>query len=238
MIPAKMIRTASDLVENGIQIQADFFWALSNRFMSLPEIGCAYSHNIARREISQTKFGGVIFEDDARIINQDLLFETVRTFLTKHQNQSAMLSLTYSVHREPQTEDSSVRGYFKLFGDAPLAVAYALTPRAAKRLLDANDPVRFVSDWPEVHVKKYCPFNPLVSHGDSETLSVIDPLGLLARNKRQGNLSIRKLMLLDFLFRARGHISFSDYFKYAFLKSAKFRLDAVRMKFVKRFFSQ
>ena len=234
IIPAKMIRSALDLTESGIQIHEGFLWALTNRFMSFPEIGCAYSHNTARGEVSRTKMGGVIFEDDARIIDKDIFIETVTTFLTKHQNQSAMLSLTYSVHQESQAEHSSVRGIFKLLGDPPLAVAYALTPLAAKRLLDANEPVRFVSDWSEAHIKKYCLFYPLVSHGDSETISIIDPSGSLARNDRHSTLSINKLMLLDFFFRARRNISFSDYFKYVFLKPIRFRLDTFRMRLARR----
>lgn len=234
VIQAKMIRNASDLKDSGIQVESEFFWALTNRSMSFPEIGCAFSHNVARHAIAQSQYGGIVFEDDARIINLDLLIEVVSKFLLKHKNESALLSLTHSVF--PASGSiilSSVRDY-RLLGDSPLAVAYALTPIAAEGLLTANEPLRYVSDWPEAQVKKFCLTYPLVLHGDTETQSVIDPFGTLARTDGGSNFSLTKIFLLHFFFRARRKVGFMTYLKYVFLKPVKFYLDILRMKFVKR----
>jgi hypothetical protein len=233
-IPARMISNSVDLMKSGIRVEKDFFWALSNRFMSFPEIGCSYSHNLARQAIAQSSFGGIVFEDDARIINLDLLVQGVSKFLLKNKNESAMLSLTHAVHHDQTTNNQLAGDEYRLFGDAPLAVAYALTPLAAQMLLSANDPIKYVSDWPEAHVRKFCLTYPLVSHGDSETQSVIDPLGTLARTPNNRNLGIAKLLFLDYIFRARGKVGLSIYFNYVFLKPLKFHLDILRMKFVKK----
>lgn len=232
-VPAKMIRNVTDLNDSGIRVEAEFFRALSNRFMSFPEIGCAYSHNLARLAIAQSKFGGIVFEDDARIINLDLLLDEVSAFLLKNINKSSLLSLTHAVHPAQIPNIQSTVGEYRLYGDTPLAVAYALTPLAAQRLLEANDPVKYVSDWPEAKVKKFCLTYPLVLHGDSETQSVIDPLGTLARVDGKRNLGITKLLFLDYAFRARRKIDFTIYFKYVFLKPIKFHLDKFRIKFAK-----
>ena len=70
-IEASMISTQLELEKSAIKFEMEYFWALTNRYLSLPEIGCANSHNMARLRCSLLDIGGVILEDDARILDLD-----------------------------------------------------------------------------------------------------------------------------------------------------------------------
>jgi GR25 family glycosyltransferase involved in LPS biosynthesis len=230
-----MISTDKDLEKSAIRIDQEYFWALTKRNLTLPEIGCAYSHNVARRECAQLEFGGVILEDDARIVDVNRFASSAFLFLEKYKDTSSILSLTYGPGIKSSKESSSSFQIIELFGDAPLAVAYVVTPLAAKRLFQANNPVKYVSDWPKIKVKNYCLLHPLVSHGDINTQSTIDPTGALFRTKRNLRFTILKLTLLDFFMRSKGHLEFKDYLLHNFMKPIQFRLDSIQFFFIRNF---
>ena len=230
-----MISTSKELEKSAIRVDREYFWALTNRNLTLPEIGCAYSHNMARRECAQLEFGGVILEDDARIVDVNCFVSSAFLFLEKFKDTSSILSLTYGPGLKSSKEPSTSFQLIELFGDAPLAVAYAVTPLAARRLFQANNPVRYVSDWPKIEVNNYCLLNPLVSHGDVNTQSTIDPTGTLSRTKRNLRFTILKLTLLDFFMRSRSHLKFKEYVLHNFIKPIKFRLDSIRFFFIRNF---
>ena len=65
------------------------------------------------------------------------------------------------------------KGYQRLMGAPFLAVSYVATPSAARALLNANNPVKTVSDWPRTNIKYFSLYMPLVLHS-SDGLSTID----------------------------------------------------------------
>jgi len=235
IIQARMISTSSELEKSAIRVDREYFWALTNRNLTLPEIGCAFSHNMARRECAQLEFGGVILEDDARIVDVSRFVSSSILFLEKFQGTSSILSLTYGPVLNSSRASSTRFQLIELLGDAPLAVAYAVTPLAAKRLFQANNPVKYVSDWPKIEASNYCLLHPVVSHGDVNTQSTIDPTGTLSRTKRNIRFTILKLTLLDFFMRSRSHLKFKEYVSHNFIMPMQFRLDSVRFFFIRNF---
>ncbi len=234
-IEASMISTQLELEKSAIKFEMEYFWALTNRYLSLPEIGCANSHNMARLRCSLLDIGGVILEDDARILDLDNFVKSSLFFLEKFNGTSSILSLTHSPGIKRVKKSRDISRLVGLFGDAPLAVAYAITPLAACRLLHANDPVKFVSDWPEIEVKNYCLLEPPVSHGDSSTQSTIDPSGVLGRSGRSLQNTFRKITLLDYFFRAKSYVKFSSYFSFNVLKPVRIHVDSLRFFIIRNF---
>jgi hypothetical protein len=144
------------------------------RSLSQSERACAVSHQCARAIISQSDFGGIIFEDDARIIDLDRLYYFSLHFLQKKSKQPRILSLVSYITRDPKSPPGSLQKfYYPLFSDAPLAVATAMTPKAAVELVSGSKKGSMVADWPHSRCKFYVLREGVVNHGDSETSSII-----------------------------------------------------------------
>lgn len=144
------------------------------RSLSQGERACAVSHQRARAIISHSDFGGIILEDDARIIDLDRLYYHSSQFLQKKSNQPRILSLVSYYSNEPKIQIGKLRQlYFPLFSDAPLAVAAAMTPTAASQLVSSSKKSSMVADWPHSRCRFYILRKGVINHGDSETSSVI-----------------------------------------------------------------
>lgn len=144
------------------------------RSLSQSERACAVSHQRARAIISQSDFGGIILEDDARISDLDRLYYYSSQFLQKKLNKPRILSLVSYFMNEPDSSLGKLREfYYPLFSDAPLAVATAMTPKAAAALVSNSKKSSMVADWPHSRCKFYVLRKGVVNHGDSETSSVI-----------------------------------------------------------------
>ncbi len=140
------------------------------------EIGCSISHNRARHVLALSDFGGVILEDDARVPNLKSLEEHVESFLTENKKQSAILSLLpWNVESKCLNSSLELSTPFRLLGQTPLTVGYAISQPAAKKLHEANSDLRYVADWPRSSVVFYSTLTGSVEHGDEFTVSVIDP---------------------------------------------------------------
>jgi GR25 family glycosyltransferase involved in LPS biosynthesis len=63
------------------------------RILTQNERACAISHTRARAVIKNSNFGGVIMEDDARILDIELFQKTVCEFLESNALQKKILSL-------------------------------------------------------------------------------------------------------------------------------------------------
>jgi hypothetical protein len=140
------------------------------------EIGCAHSHNLARRMAEEYPDGAIILEDDARISNPDGLAEHINKFKSEVRDGFAVLSLIdfLTVGNTSKTNGGQSTLFLKLWGKPPLAVAYFLTSAAAQSLRSANTPIRFVADWPEVKINYYVSNFSYVTHGDELSSSLID----------------------------------------------------------------
>jgi GR25 family glycosyltransferase involved in LPS biosynthesis len=148
------------------------------RRLTQNERACALSHTSAREIISKSEFGGVILEDDARIINLENFYSLSVRFLLRNQKKRKILSLVNYFSNKPENK-SQIRpkSYFRLLSHAPLAVAAAITPKAAKQLLKNSKKNSAVADWPGFRCVFYILNTGVVNHGDAESESIIGNVG-------------------------------------------------------------
>jgi hypothetical protein len=231
VIPSIMVSHDDEVARKGIFVDREHFWSLTNRHFAPQEIGCAASHNLARGFASKVKHGAIILEDDARILDLEKLIRCVNRFLIDYADTSSVLSLTYNINSRGSRSGSEDNQFFRLFSPAPLAVAYAVTTRAADQLKRVNVPIVSVSDWPDAKVKFYCLDSPLVGHGDEASSSTIDPNNELRRTKRDLSFTVKKWLFVDYLFRARGKVGFREYSKFNFVNPILYYYDRTRVRF-------
>jgi GR25 family glycosyltransferase involved in LPS biosynthesis len=199
------------------------------------EVCCSISHNNARMLISKYPTGGVILEDDARIISDERFYETVSNFLA-HAEGPRLLNL--STHKSlehksmkflSRTLDS---GFFSISGPARLAVGYALTAKAARALVEENTPVKYLADWPLAEIKFFASDFPSIAHGDKLTLSTIDPSG----KNRKDFSKAKKIEILFSVYFFRNRHMFESYKKFIIqMLVPRYKNKTTRLKiFIKR----
>lgn len=241
LLPATMIQNLSDVRVMNIEVRQDRFNLLENRDMRPQEIGCAHSHNLARDVISNSLYGGVILEDDARISDLKNFIDTVTDFLMVERGNPSVLNLTglnFHKHRFNGSSATQLPLYLKIFGQPSLAVGYALTAKAARVLREANTPIAYVSDWPTSICRFYVPPSALVLHGDEDTFSII------ARpddSFRDGISKRHKLRLISprlFLIFVNRKYGARRYFKEVFYNRIAWRVDnmtlVLRLRIINR----
>ena len=201
ILEATMIRNLQDLDNLGVEYSDLEAQKLLRRSLTFPEIGCASSHNQARKLLSQSPYGGVILEDDARICDVLKFVQVSKHFLLNLHEGSAVLNLSNTSplqHRCDQSGDG--RLYFrKVISPSPLAVGYVCTSQAAMQLFRNNNPIQYVSDWPNKGVSFFVANHEFVHHGDGRTVSTIDPSQSSARNRKSIFRSISILFGFDFV---------------------------------------
>ncbi len=210
IIDAVMIADDKKLQESGVSFDQSMANFMIGRSLMPAEIGCAESHNIARRLVSDSEVGGVVLEDDARILDPEEFQRCVNDFLLANLGKSALLSLCgwkpeslSTFNSDHAKTDTRIT---RLFGKPKLAVAYALTPLAAKRLFESNKIIVQVADWPAIKCKSYVTNTNLVFHGDSQTESTIDSNSSNLRSRPSLNKRLKVFFLLDyFKFKDKNH---------------------------------
>jgi GR25 family glycosyltransferase involved in LPS biosynthesis len=230
LMEATMLQSESDLVGKKISVDQNFFQTIEGRDLTFPEVGCAHSHNLARQLVMNTTFGGVILEDDARISDVETFFKSTFDFLQSNSDRDLIIVLTgmlKSHNKHKVLKSGDCPRLVRLLGSAPLAVAYALTPRAAGKLFNANSPIKYVADWPVVS-STFCFTNPpTVNHGDGLTISSIAPTG---NTFRLGPSLGKKLSLFTFysFFRNRRFsASLSEYVNWVFKRRVYWYVDTI-----------
>ena len=211
------------------EVNHGYLRAIYGRTISDGEIGCAISHLEAQKMLSRTASGGVIMEDDARIENLNNLEELVSKFLVNSTGTSSLLSLLPWKHLnkfrlEVPTDERII---YKLWGQTPLTVGYALTNFAAKELSESNQEIKYLPDWPMNRVKFYTTIIGLICHGDGSTKSVI------------GTNSIRQISLKNklTLFSGLSYIKNRDFFQNMAYYIKVVHLPAIYWKFDNLYFS-
>lgn len=179
-IPAKIVTCDRDISDFGIKVNREVFMLIEGRNLSYGEIGCAQSHNDARSLLAKSKKGGVILEDDARIIELDSFIKISNNFLNQHRYSKRILSLTgvsqiYKMN-EKKFKSPAIE-WVRYYGNTPLAVANVITSMAARNLCHYNQPIKYVADWPYSKSKFYLVKKPIVCHGDETTESIINVSG-------------------------------------------------------------
>lgn len=150
ILEATMIRNLQDLDNLGVEYSDLEARKLLRRSLTFPEVGCASSHNQARKLLSQSPNGGVVLEDDARICDVLKFVQISKHFLLNLHEGSAVLNLSNTSPLQQRCNQSGDgRLYFrKLISPSPLAVGYVCTSQAAVQLFRNNSPIQYVSDWP------------------------------------------------------------------------------------------
>lgn len=153
-------------------IQREF--SFYGRALTQNERACAISHTRAREILAKSDFGGVILEDDARILNPEAFVTEARDFLRTHRGKQHVLTLlTYLKTPHVEKRRNTGRNTFRLFAEAPLAVGAALTSKAAKCLISAATDQSMTADWPTSRCVFFGLKAGVIKHGDSETVSMI-----------------------------------------------------------------
>ena len=232
-IEASMTPSYSEVSNRSIAYSTEIFEYFQGRKLTPAEIGCADSHNRARDLIKSHTGGGLILEDDARIINIDSFFIMVTEFLSSQNSKSSILNLTGFRNiglKASKNRSTSNNRYIKLWGNPDLAVSYALTQMAAAQLLNSNTPIMGVSDWPHSKCYYFVPLIPLVRHGDKNTQSIIDS----TKNNFRISKSLTK-KLIDFLFikffiNKPKSIKFFGFIRYIYIEKINWHVDYFRIK--------
>ena len=233
-IEASMTPSYSEVSNRRITYSTEIFEYFQGRKLTPAEIGCADSHNRARDLIKSHVDGGVIMEDDARIINIDSFYMMATDFLSSQNLNLSILNLTgfRGIGLETLRNKSMEKNRcVKLWGRPDLAVSYALTNKAAAELLKSNQPIIDVSDWPDVKCNYFVPLRPPVKHGDTTTSSIIDSTKL---SFRVNESLYRKLWQLTFIVyfnkRPKG-VNLLDLIRVIYGKRIKWRYDYFKVKF-------
>ncbi len=230
-LEACMLSSINEARINDIKFDSANFSFFQARTMSPQEIGCAVSHNWARKLISDSEFGGVILEDDARIVNVSRFYFEAHSFLESELGRASVLSLNQ--FRSSADYGFQRIGYQKLFGKPELAVAYALTPLAASMLEESNNPVVTVSDWPQSGVQYFSMFDETVLHGDDETISTIDVSGTLKRNGLNMWKTLFRVSFIGYFFKKPQSVSFKLYLNEIYISRITWRLDVLNRRLLR-----
>ena len=233
-LDASMTPTYVDVTSKGIAYSTEMFEYFHGRKLAPAEIGCADSHNKARKLIQNREDGGIILEDDARITNVDALFAMAINFLSSEKLNYSILSMTG--FRQIGLRNSSeqlleINKYIKLWGNPDLAVSYALTTKSAAELLKSNQPVKDVSDWPVTKCKYFVPIIPLVQHGELNNNSLIDSTLSNFRDDESFVTKVMNLMFIKYLIKRPKGLTILLYFRMIYGKKIKWRFDYLKVKF-------
>jgi GR25 family glycosyltransferase involved in LPS biosynthesis len=226
-VESSMASDYSDLLRKKIFYSPEKFELFNGRKLSPGEIGCADSHNRARKLIQSNLSGGVILEDDARIKNIDQFYNSVSIFLAQKSNSYSILNL--SGFRNLNSKSSKSTRFNRIYAYPDLAVGYALTTLAALALHQANLPISNVADWPRSCCKYYVPNFASIVHGDSNTKSLIDSNIEFKRNEPKFSFKLKKFTALIFCFKFRNQVTFREYISVIVLTPFLWHFEKVRL---------
>jgi GR25 family glycosyltransferase involved in LPS biosynthesis len=236
-IEASMTPNFSDVTRMNIDYSTKVFEYFWGRKLTPAEIGCADSHNKARKLIQDKPNGGVILEDDARIFDIDSFFTTVEYFLKNNRTNLSVLNLTgyRKLNLELVKVNSNNKSkYIRLLGKPDLAVSYALTKPAAFELLNSNSPITTVADWPVSKCNYFVPLIPIVIHGDSNSRSFIDYDEKNFRVSKNLKSKLFDFTFISYVLKKESSIKLGLYITYVYKDRICWYLDYIRMKWLKR----
>jgi hypothetical protein len=166
------------------------------RVLTQNERACAVSHSEARNVIAQSQHGGIVFEDDARVIDLEHLEQAAVGFLKKFSNMSSALGLLdyKNQHVEGCTYNSLPR-FRKLLAETPLAVATVLTPIAAVEILKSAATSSQIADWPKSKCRFFVLSDGCVRHGDTTSGTVIGDTAMRVSGKTPHPSSLNGLAI-------------------------------------------
>jgi GR25 family glycosyltransferase involved in LPS biosynthesis len=169
------------------------------RELSPGEYGCAISNASAQKLLAKTSHGGVILEDDARILDLSEFLKVSRLFLSHQIEKSAVLSFFDGASYVKRQKSLGNKSYpwISVFGHTSFTVAYAITPLACKKISKSNTPISYLADWPVSKSKFFLSSKSLVKHGDENTSSIISSF---EAEKRIRPTPLRRLSVFTFIY--------------------------------------
>jgi GR25 family glycosyltransferase involved in LPS biosynthesis len=208
------------------EVNYQFQRALYGKELSCGEIGCAISHQETQSILADSIQGGVILEDDARVPNLAKFEKVVTSFLSSEENKVSVLSLLPWNHKVRQLNKVDARyGFYKLLGQTPLNVGYAITKKAALNLAVSNLEYAFLPDWPPNQAHFFTTIAGVVIHGDDETISILD---LYGRNKLPRRYGFQKFLIYPYFTNKKFFSSLFQYLKIMIFPSITWRIDNAR----------
>jgi GR25 family glycosyltransferase involved in LPS biosynthesis len=195
-----------------------FDFALSKliygRDLAPGEYGCSISNTQARELLAATVRGGVVLEDDARIKDVSEFVRVAKNFLSSKNGTEAILSFYDGGDYQPRIKStlSLNRSWIRVLGHTSFTVAYAITPRACRSLVDVNTPIVYLADWPPTAAKYYLHTQTLVRHGDDNTGSLISNSGVESRLRPNLLLRIKILTFAYFFVNRKAGLTFYQFF--------------------------
>ena len=198
------------------------------RKLSNGEVGCAISHQLVQKAFAAINEPCVVLEDDARIPNLEIFESVVNNFITIHSDNKSLLSLVPWKHKkESPSQFESAPVIVGLSGSSPTTVAYVITSKAMKEMAQANFDFSYLPDWPPNSVKFYTTILGVVTHGDSNTWSLIDSVG---RKKTGRARNLLKLTFLPFLINRNLFIGIHEYYRACIKPSLTWRIDSIKIR--------
>ena len=215
------------------------FKARYGRMIMPGEVGCSLSHNLARSLASQNKLGALVLEEDAQVMNLENFVATTLKFLEKNLNDSKVLSFynnEYMGHTACGT--NLIESWTSIFGSPSSTVAYALTPKAAQKLLRANVPLKYLADWPTTDIDYFISLSQDIGHPINAHLSQIGN----RRLRTNGFKVIEKFQIVTgiyFLLNRQTFSSFNEFYNDLLLPRINNRLNRIFLpKFTKRKYAE
>ncbi len=230
-VDAIMTPELDDLKPYIQQIDFPMIHAAHGRILSPAEIGCTLSHNLARLNVSCSQEGAVILEDDAIIEDTDAFRNICLSFLESKKNSPALLNLHFDGLLSSAAEIEI--GFRRRISPTSLAVGYALTPKAAKKMLQLNSPVCHMGDWPPCNLHFYTVTRPVVEHDYSEERSF---LGERERRVNNSRLGYSVLTFSHYVKNRKLFVSWQSWFKFMYLPRLRNILDKSWFGFLSRFY--
>jgi len=183
--------------------------------LSLREIGCAIAHTEVRKYLATKELGGVVLEDDARIPSLDYFYNSATIFLTSIKIPSVLNFATPKKIVELNGDYSQIPKLQKRYVHSPTAVGYVLNKSGAEMLSNTKYRLCTMNDWPYSQINKYVLSNPAVAHGDSDSLSIIDPENLRGLGVKNWKRSWKnRILLFSFCYYFINRNSFTSILEY------------------------
>lgn len=234
-LDAVMLRSISDVAESAHVFDHEFSDYVYSRSLRPGELGCSVSNTLARKFIAGFQNGGLVLEDDARVVDVNRLVISSKNFLDEFQGISAVLSFYWTESSKFTSARNSSKSTLRHYGHPPYTVAYALTKEAAIRFVESNTPTRFLADWPICDVKYFVSLENIVRHGDSHTTSVINSK---ATDLKENHLGIlRKVAIYSgvyFFHNKSFRFSLGDFLQYLWKPRVLFHLNQIWLWFALR----
>jgi hypothetical protein len=145
----------------------------------------------------------------------DYFYNSATIFLTSIKIPSVLNFATPKKLVELNGDYSQIPKLQKRYVHSPTAVGYVLNKSGAEMLSNTKYRLCTMNDWPYSQINKYVLSNPAVAHGDSDSLSIIDPENLRGLGVKNWKRSWKnRILLFSFCYYFINRNSFTSILEY------------------------